>query len=162
MTLAYDNSDLDHAILTLVADARHNLHRNHATSRPLSENYERVGLEGEYECACYLRWHGIMVEVDTASRPGGDGRADFRVGGVTVDVKTARKAYNLLREAEKPHADILVLAAYKNDRATLLGWEYDEAMVACPSKDFGYGIVNHYMAAHELKSIGLLPVAVSP
>ena len=37
--------------------------------------------------------------------------------------------------------------------AYLIGWEWDSEMVKCSTKDFGYGIVSHYVAAKELREI---------
>jgi formylmethanofuran dehydrogenase subunit E-like metal-binding protein len=70
-------------------------------------------------------------------------------------VKTARKPFNLLREAGKSHAEILVLASFDDStgKATLIGWEWDKEMLKCPTRDFGYGIVNHYKHYESLRSM---------
>ena len=131
-----------------IADQRHNLHKNHASSRPLSEDYEYIGLigEGKFELT-----YGYAMDLE--QRPGGDSRVDFHTPLATIDVKTARKAYNLLREVGKPHAELLILAEYlpDTDDVRFLGWEWDCNMIQCPSKDFGYGIINHYKHWSELK-----------
>lgn len=84
-----------------VARRRETLHMGHSSSRPLSQDYELVGLAGELAFA-----EEFGYQVDTSDRPGGDGRVDFHTPAGTVDVKTARKALNLLREQGKPHADL--------------------------------------------------------
>jgi len=127
------------------------LHAGHGSSRPLSEGYEYVGLLGEV--AFGLKFG---LSVDLSDRPSGD-EYDFKIGGITIDVKTARKAYNLLREAHKPHADILVLAQYLNeDKILFKGWEYDEAMLKQHIKDFGYNIKNHFKPSTRLRPMAEL------
>jgi len=120
----------------------------------LSPDYDYVGVAGEI---AFAREFGL--EVDTTARPEGDGGVDFTLSnGLTVDVKTYRKPYHLLREVNKPHADILVLAGFSDStgEAHLIGWEWDSEMVKCPTRDFGYGIVSHCKAAGELREISEL------
>ncbi len=90
-----------------IAARRARIHASHTSSRPLSPDYELVGVAGEVAFA-----QEFGLEVDATARPGGDGGVDFTLPIGTVDVKTYRLPYNLLREAGKPHADILVLAAF--------------------------------------------------
>ena len=75
------------ATIRAVAKSRHALHANHATSRPLSPDYEVVGLVGEYAFSAAF---GIMG--DWSRRPGGDNGVDFEIGRLTVDIKTDRKS----------------------------------------------------------------------
>jgi len=134
-----------------VAKERTRIHFSHTSTRPLSPDYEYVGVAGEIAFA-----NEFGLEVDTTARPEGDGGVDFTLSnGLTVDVKTYRKPYHLLREVNKPHADILVLARFDDSsgEARLIGWEWDSEMVKCPTRDFGYGIVSHYKVAKELKQI---------
>jgi hypothetical protein len=143
-------SEITREQLQKVAGIRNNLHRDHRTSRPLSENYQYIGLVGEHQFSLEFD-----LEMDLQARPNGDRGIDFSKFGYIVDVKTARKAYYLLREEGKDFGDILVLAQYDDDTdlVKLLGWEYDAEMIKYPKKDFGYGIVNHYKPARDLKSI---------
>jgi hypothetical protein len=155
-------------VITLTADEARRIrsfgaaceavHADHASSRPLSDGYEAVGKAGEVALGRHMGW-----EVNWSVLPGGDGRVDFMVsgaGGVTVDVKTARKPFNLLREVDKPHANILVLAGYAfvdgHHVVTLYGWERDAAMLREPVKDFGYGIDNHYLPRARLRDMATL------
>jgi hypothetical protein len=141
----------DAAWMRKVAAEREFLHRNHQSSRPLSPDYEYIGLMGE------LAFHKVTGEVvDLLPRPEGDGAVDYRIGRYHIDVKTARKPGNMLREAGKRSvSDILVLARYsdKTDEATLLGWEWDDNMLRAPRKDFGYGVVNHFVPVYKLKQM---------
>jgi len=125
------------------------LHRDHKSSRPLSKDYEYIGLVGEKTLADYLG-----LQIDTVLRPTGDGGVDLVCGHFRLDVKTARKPYNLIVERGKAFPNtIYVLAKYYDDgdRATLIGWEFGEAVRSAPCKDFGYGIINHYIPAGDLR-----------
>ena len=125
-----------------LAAKRHRLHEGQKSSRPLSRDYELVGLAGEY---AFAEAYGLSV--DETERPGGDSGSDFVVNGITIDIKTARKAYNLIVEEGKIKADIYVLAQYEGDTdATLLGWATRRQVSMAPTKDFGYGINNHYIS----------------
>lgn len=133
------------------ADARATLHAGHASSRPLSAAYENVGLAGEF---AFGRFCGQMP--DLATRPAGDQGVDFVIPLLySVDVKTARKAHNLIHEASKPlAADIYVLAEYgEDDEATLLGWAWKRQLAAAAVKDFGYGIENRYIVRENLRAM---------
>ena len=132
--------------------ARERIHENQASSRPLSPGYEAVGILGEAEFA-----FRTGLPFDVGERPAGDNRVDFFTELGTIDVKTARKPYNLLREVGKHHAEILVLAGVvPNGWAKLIGWEYDSVITNAPFKDFGYSILNHYIPAENLKAPELL------
>jgi hypothetical protein len=134
-----------------IAAERNDLHSSHKSSRPLSENYEVVGLSGEFE---FGRLVGLMP--DLSQRPEGDKGVDFIVSmPLSVDVKTARKALNLIHERGKPFADIYVLAEFdeQRQRATIVGWAYGTTLKSAPSKDFGYGVINHYIPRESLRPI---------
>lgn len=149
------------------AARRHALHANHASSRPLSAGYELIGLRGE-EALC----REFGGSVDLTDRPRGDGGKDKimnlwgwvrgvqRAASFAVDVKTARRAYNLIVEHGKitdPNM-IYVLGAYIEpaDRVVLLGWEWGDIMRQQPVKDFGYGVINHFKPRAELQSLDRL------
>lgn len=73
-----------------------------------------------------------------------------------MDVKTCRKPYNLIHETGKSWADIYVLAKYDDETGAseLLGWEWGSILKRAPTKDFGYGVVSHYIPAGQLRSMG--------
>jgi len=135
------------------AKKRESLHKFHISSRPLSDNYEYIGMLGE--CAVSLL---LGLEVDWELRASGDKGKDFIYKGYILDVKTARKPYNIIREINKPHGDILILAGIneKLDTVDLMGWEFDEIIQKAPYKDFGYGIINHYIPVDKLQEINKL------
>ena len=137
---------------------RSSIHNKHKTSRPLSYNYEYIGLLGEITFA-----EEFNLMPDLSFKPKGDGRYDFKLDIGTIDVKTAFKPYNLLREKNKNHADILVLVKYNKelDECFLIGWEYDKNMIKCNFKDFGYGIINYYKPNKELKTIRELKILLN-
>lgn len=144
--------------IELIARRRHEIHRHHASSRPLSENYEMVGLMCEREFAL-----AAGLPLDLSIKPEGDGRVDFVTSIGTIDVKGARIPNNLLRETEKEHADILVLGKWTDGmtKAELLGWERDRAMVGMPTNYFGgHNILNHFKPAEMLKPMDELLKAI--
>jgi hypothetical protein len=141
-------------VISQEAQDRHDAHKHHASSRPLSEDYELIGLLGEVE---FGKLTGQMVDLER--RLEGDKGVDFVVPlNFTVDVKTARKAFHLIHEEGKGFADIYVLAKYNDEAKTteLLGWEWGAVLSRAPVKDFGYGIKNHYIPADKLKPMSEL------
>lgn len=142
-------------LLKAEADARHALHLGHTTSRPLSKDYELVGLAGEKEFAIQFN-----QPMDWGRKPKGDGGVDFVIPiRFTVDVKTARAAYNLIVERGKVAADIYVLAEYTDGPPTnahLWGWAFKGEVLSAPVRDFGYGITNHYIPRDSLRPMGEL------
>jgi len=151
--------DLEFEDLELIARQRHEAHKHQDSHRQLSDDYELIGLIGEWGFARFSN-----LDMDLALRPAGDGRVDFEVNGFTIDVKSANKPYNLLREVEVPHADVLVLAGVWLDRRAyrLIGWEFDKAMLDMIITDrFGKylnppGPLNHYKPAEHLLSMNQL------
>ena len=138
----------------IIANERHELHRGQDSSRPLAKDYELVGLSGEIELG-----KAIGQSPDYELKPGGDMGIDFMVPLMySVDVKTANIAGNLLVEIGHVHADIYVLAAYMGDgRAELLGWAWAGQVLAAPTGEFGYDIINHFIAKDCLNPMaGLL------
>jgi len=140
------------------ADARHLRHVEHPTHRPLSDDYEFVGLCGEDALAAFVG--GV---VDLTPRSNGDDGKDvtgyFRDGAgatiaVPIDVKTFRKPFNLIVEQGKVRrAAIYVLASFDDQSqiAKLLGWEWGSVLAAQPMKDFGKGVVNHFIPKERLR-----------
>ena len=135
-------------------DDREKIHENNATSRPLSEGYEHVGVAGDLALS---QLTGLAP--DLSIRPDGDGGIDSLMFiRYTVNVHTARKPYNLIHEQGKPMADIIVLASYDDDTQSseLLGWEWGKVLEKCPVKDFGFGVLNHYKHASGLRPMSEL------
>ncbi len=97
------------------------------------------------------------LPVDLARRPGGDGGKDGHIFlGYSYDIKSAKKPGNLIHEQGKPFADIFVLAKYENGAAVLLGWEWGHVLQRAPVKDFGYGVINHYIPAEKMRPMDSL------
>lgn len=134
---------------------RQDAHKNNTTPRffddPTEEN--TIGVYGEIEFA-----KEFGLDYDKTARPKGDRGVDFPTKIGTINVKTARKPIFLFVKKFEPKADIYVLAAidWVTKKVTFLGWEWDSVMRAMPTKDFGYGIVNHYKRAALLKSMNEL------
>lgn len=142
-------SNLWGEVISDEGQARHEAHKHHASSRPLSDDYELVGLAGE---TAFGMLTGKMPDLER--RLEGDAGIDFIIPmRFSVDVKTARKAYHLIHEKGKKFADIYVLAEYDDEtkKARLIGWEWGRTLQKAPVKDFGYGIENHYIPASKLK-----------
>ncbi len=140
--------------LSQESDNREAIHENHDSSRPLSEGYEYIGIAGEWLLG---ELTGIMP--DFSLRPSGDGGTDQVITlAFTVDVKLARKPYNLIHEVGKPFADIFILGKYHEEekRGEALGWEWGETLKRAPTKDFGYGVNNHYIPRDKLKPMECL------
>ena len=146
--------------LRVEATAREALHKNHASSRPLSDDYEYIGLMGEYLFA-----DTFNQDRDRELRAQGDGGWDFffpEFGG--VDVKTARKPYNLL--VEEGHLllerTIYVQCGYNDgtDSAYFVGWAYGWDFDP-PTRRFGNSpIWNHWLPRKWLHSMDTLPQAL--
>lgn len=141
---------VDTESVVLFAELRDRLHQKHASRRPLSQNFEYVGLAGEVAFA-----KEYNLPLDLRSIASGDKGVDFYTPLGTVDVKTARKPFNMIVEERKVLADIYVLAKYDDQTKTaqLIGWELGSELKKCPVKDFGYGIRNHYKSARELRKM---------
>jgi hypothetical protein len=135
------------------AKFRDSTHSKHASRRPLSDDFEYVGLAGEVAFA-----QAYNAPMDLRSVATGDKGVDFYTIAGTVDVKTARKPFNLIVEEGKVVADIYVLARYHDQtkKAELLGWEYGQNIKKWSIKDFGYGIRNHYKSASQLRKMSEL------
>tara|TARA_R110000765_G_scaffold331200_4_gene422015 strand:+ start:387 stop:902 length:516 start_codon:yes stop_codon:yes gene_type:complete len=123
---------------------------------------DTIGIAGELK---FAERYGLKI--DDSIRPDGDGHVDFMVGvtikdkdyTISIDVKTAQKAYNLLiKDFEiAVCSDILVLAMYKEGEVTLLGWETRPVMAKQPTKVFSsLGINNYYLSKSKLRTMEAL------
>lgn len=141
---------VDKQTVAQFARFRDNMHLEHESRRPLSQDFEDVGLAGEVAFA-----EAYNLPLDLRSITTGDKGVDFNTVAGSVDVKTARKAFNLIVEEGKVLADIYVLARYddKTQTAKMLGWEYGSELKKCPVKDFGYGVINHYKSVRKLRDM---------
>lgn len=138
------------------AEARHLRHIGHPTHRPLSPDYELVGLRGEEALAEFFG-----KQVDLVARPGGDGKKDqvlkFSGSVYKVDVKAARKPYNLICEAtETAPETIYILAHYVDatDSATLLGWQWGRVLMRSTPRTFPpHRVLNHHVRAETIRRL---------
>lgn len=122
--------------------------------RPLSKDYDLVGLIGEVE---FARQFGLPLKF---VRGRGDGGIDFIMPWrITIDVKTSRNADYMLVEAGRVFADVYVHAHYleeKGRRANLLRWEWGEVVKAVTPRAYPRDIVNHVVMAEDMRPIGTL------
>jgi len=147
-------SDYTKERLKVESDKRESIHANHESSRPLSDDYEYLGLAGEWMLGELC---GLMPNLTLM--PNGDGGVDQMIPlFFSFDVKVARKPFNLIHEQGQPFADIFILGRYIEDekRGEPIGWEWGSVLKRAPVKDFGYGVINHYIPAGKLKSMELL------
>ena len=138
----------------IISQQREKLHHDDASSRPLSKDYEYIGLLGE------VRFSELYnLSIDLTSKHKGDNGIDFYTPIGTIDVKTAQKPYHLLVEKGKVFADIYVLAQFSMpDIINFIGWHYGEYISQQPTKYFGYNILNHYIHQSALYSMFVLPL----
>ena len=154
-------NDADRWIDDYVRTEAHLLQQAYATygdARACVDDRHLPGMQGEFE---FARLIGQMPR--GVINPKGDGGFDFDVAlHYSVDVKTARKAFNLLHPASDPVADIYVLAEYTEamqlarQRANLVGWEWGRILARAPVRDFGYGLLNNYIPRENLRPIDSL------
>lgn len=141
------------------AERRHSSHVDHPTHRPLSEDYELIGLRGEQALAI-----AFGLAVDLSAKPGGDGGKDNTLvlhnrhglpENFVVDVKTSRLPISLLVEEGKcVPTTIYVLAGYdaQRDAADLLGWEWGSVVIkVLPQDHCGHGIISHSIPREKLR-----------
>lgn len=143
-----------------LAKQRYELHKKHKTHRPLSSDYEVVGIAGER--AFERRYPDFRM--DETLRASGDGGKDFTAKFGTIDVKTAKVLSCLLCEVGKKHADVVVLAWWNAaaKAATLVGWAYSWEIEQMPVKRFHKdGPVNYFMHVSQLHPIAALDVLMS-
>ena len=141
------------------AASRHRLHRGQKSHRPLSKDYEYISLVGEEQFAKEFK-----VLRDKSLRVAGDGGWDFDLGFAKVDVKTARRPRNIIVEHGKL-VDSLIYCQARYDDATdtaqLLGWAYGHELSRA-YKDFGYGVLNHWLLVTQSKSMKELKELYAP
>lgn len=149
---------IDQEIKSL-GEKRQNAHPNGTPRYYDDPNIEdTIGVRGE---AAFAKRYNLNV--DKRILPEGDDHIDFIVEvnnqKVSIDLKTAQKAYNLLiKEWEIDKcADILVLAEYTNGEINFLGWETKEIMKLMPKKVFSrLNIKNHYRHKNDLRPMSQL------
>lgn len=124
--------------------------QTYASTRKLSPDYEQVGVEGE------IAFHDLTgIELTNGGMSNGsDGGFDFKVD-ITIDVKSFQTPYNLLVEQGKVKATIYVLCKVEKIgedefKTEFIGWAWAEEVLAAPVKDFGRGVINHYIPAEKL------------
>lgn len=142
------------------AVARSTRHQDHPTHRPLSQDYELIGLAGE--AAWSDRFGG---QVDLTARPGGDKGKDFTISlwtgasweAFTVDLKTACKPNYLAVEKGKcKRLTIYVLAKFHEETkvATLIGWEWGETLLKAEPRTLpGHKVLNHLVHNTRLRNL---------
>ena len=147
-------------MLRFIAANREESHKNTPSSKPLSEDFELVGLAGERE---FSKQYGIPMCTRLGNR--GDGGIDFIFNTRSLDVKTSAKWPRWLlvepnKHLESGYADIYVLAKanipepWKKKRisAHLLGWMPGDKVKLRKREWFGP------MKPHKVDRRDLLPM----
>lgn len=141
---------------SLLGTERQNAHP-HGTKRYYKDPNKEdiIGIGGEI--AFGKRYN---LKPDLEIRPMGDNHIDFKIRLnenliVTIDIKTAQKAYNLLVKKWEINkaSDILILAQYINEeQIEFLGWSTRKIMKQQPIKIFSsLGIENYFLHKSKLK-----------
>tara|TARA_Y100000310_G_scaffold339594_1_gene432739 strand:+ start:2846 stop:3397 length:552 start_codon:yes stop_codon:yes gene_type:complete len=125
-------------MLEEIARLRANGYRRRGRYRQYSKDGAEFHLGMMGEKAFHI-WSGLDMNLDLRGKDGGH---DFTTEIGTVDVKTYRKAYRLLRQcgldprstSHHNPPDILVLAQPVDGPIKLWGWEYDAVMVTKPKR----------------------------
>jgi hypothetical protein len=159
---------IDGSIAEEMGKNRQLAHKNGTKRYYEDENVEDIiGICGEIAFA-----ERYQLEVDKSIRPYGDNHIDFKMiftKGIfkgkefTIDIKTAKKPYNLLiKEWEIDKcATLLILSKFiSKNEIDLLGWDFRKNMAKQPKKIFApkLGIVNFYKHFSELESIYKLDI----
>ena len=119
-----------------------------------------IGISGEIAFA-----KKYNLQPDLEIRPNGDNHIDFKIKVndkkiITIDVKTAQKAYNLLIKKWEINkcSDLLVLAKFHSeDNIEFLGWSTKSIMKKQPIKIFSsLGIENYYLPKDKLEKMSVL------
>lgn len=150
---------MDNKEINILGEKRQNAHPKGTTRYYNDPNREdTIGVAGE---AAFAERYNL--EVDKRILPKGDNHVDFTVEinkqKVSIDIKTAQKAYNLLIKSWEINkcADILVLAQYRKGKITFLGWETKEIMKLMPRAVFSsLNITNYYRDRDELRPMSQL------
>lgn len=143
-----DPKDVKHA------EDRNAIHQGHLTHRPLSKDYELVGVAGE---RAFSEW--AHIDMDRKLRPTGNGSVNFKVAGKKINVYAARKPRHLLVEKKKAKSDIYVLARYSEatEKAALIGWAWKDEVLKAPARDYGgMGVVSHGIERAKLRKMETL------
>jgi hypothetical protein len=137
-------------------------HAGHRNFRPhlREKGANLMGLRGE---EAFSERFGLSL--DLTPRLGGDGGRDFgvvlRVANGTarryeVDCKAALvPKYLIVEQGRVRRETIYVLCRYipDDDRCKLQGWEWGAMLLKAPTRDFGYGIINHWIPAERLRGL---------
>ena len=146
--------EVDEAEINAIAKARTAAHVGQTSGEFYcdADIGQHCGVAGEMAFAI---WTGLPM--DRSISPAGDGGKDFNINingrWVSLDVKTARKPYNLpVKEKDiKRTADILVLAGHIPGLVTLYGWDTRGIVALMGLRDLGSGVLNFCRPREELR-----------
>lgn len=146
---------VDKHFVDILAQKRFETRNDAATSTPLVDNYQEIGVAGE---VAFSQFSGLAMGV--WKEKGGDDGIDF-IGKLTIDVKTSKKAAYLRVKENKVRAAIYVLCKYYDDsEVELIGWLWGAKVKQYPVEIVG-GIRTHQVPATELYPIHKLKYLLS-
>lgn len=136
----------------MLGNKRTEMQNGSPSQRLLVDGSDHIGFMGEMLFA--LRY-GLRMNLDPI--PGGDPGYDFTIPlNFTVDIKTTKTLGNLLVEKGKVKADIYVMYYFDGKEYTPIGWEWGKVIEQVPPKDFGKGVINHFISHDKLKPMSIL------
>lgn len=142
-------------IIETLAARRTALHADRAeSSRPLSDDFDEIGLAGE---VAFGTFSGLCP--DFSDRPKGDDGYDFKVPLLyRVEVRSTKPGRNLIHREDKPlAADIYVLAEVDGDRTTLVGWCWRKTLAEAEVRVLqDGGPPSHFVPRSALRPMGEL------
>lgn len=142
-------------IIETLAARRTALHADRAeSSRPLSDDFDEIGLAGE---VAFGTFSGLCP--DFSDRPKGDDGYDFKVPLLyRVEVRSTKPGRNLIHREDKPlAADIYVLAEVDGDRTTLVGWCWRKTLAEAEVRVLqDGGPPSHFVPRNALRPMGEL------
>lgn len=166
MVLRYDGSQADYDVLAARASRTTALHRGQASHRPLSADYEEIGLAGQYQLCLDLEGWGLAMDLsDHPARPHvalvamGSGCGARRP--IEICVKTSEKPGHLVVDAKaaptKGFPEIVVQYGFNpvTRRASFVGWTYTTNLLACPVRPFA-GVPCFAMPAVDTRPLSAL------
>jgi hypothetical protein len=92
--------------------------------------------------------------------PAGSGFGSFPAGSASVEINTAKKPRKLIvaKAVLRPNTIYVLVGLYDHrpGEAAMIGWEWGHKLLTAPSKDFGYGVLSHYLPWRELRPMAEL------
>jgi hypothetical protein len=132
-------------------------HQSQASTRPLSPNFEMIGIAGEVQFS-----YDHDVKRNREINRAGDGGIDFVMpDGTKINVKTRANCRALLHEKGKHSpADLIVVGQFHDEGEVFwvefMGWEFVSTIEQAPIVELSTGVTNHEVAIEDLRSMTMI------